>query len=365
MSEYKSIIKKYLLPPSNPLAGFLPINDFLKAGQGFVNYTIRPKSSAQTGDSITAKAGIVFDNNDPIPTNTWVNIIDAVPPTSSMNPLPLQAADSVLLTWTGVDDPGGSGVKEYAIYVSVNGGPFNLYKNGLTDTSIYFKGIGDSLYCFYCIATDNVINIEPLKNGCEAQIRFTNVTLPISWLYFSGQRNASKSLLKWATTSEINSKYFDVERSFDGIHFSKIGQVQSAGTSSSTNNYSFVDGGSIDPAINIVYYRLRQVDQDERFTYSIVVTLRINQVNTDPKISAYPNPFSQHIMLKVITVAASDQTDNVTLYSMEGRILYQKKVQNRGSSTILLDDLPELVQGIYLLKISINGKMYTIKMVKK
>ena len=42
--------------------GFLLINDTItRRGEGFVNFTIQPNSSAVTGDSIYADAEIVFD----------------------------------------------------------------------------------------------------------------------------------------------------------------------------------------------------------------------------------------------------------------------------------------------------------------
>ncbi|MEK7253625.1 MAG: hypothetical protein AAB316_02680 [Bacteroidota bacterium] len=72
------------LPPALPSAGFLPVNDTLGRGQGFVTFHVFPKSTVATGDTATAKAEIVFDINDPIPTNTWKNTLDALPPTSAI-----------------------------------------------------------------------------------------------------------------------------------------------------------------------------------------------------------------------------------------------------------------------------------------
>ena len=57
------------LPTTNPLVGFLPVNDpATGSGEGFVNYTIRARQDASRMDIIEAQADIVFDNNDPLAT---------------------------------------------------------------------------------------------------------------------------------------------------------------------------------------------------------------------------------------------------------------------------------------------------------
>jgi hypothetical protein len=114
---------------------------------------------------------------------------------------------------------------------------------------------------------------------------------------------------------------------------------------------------------NNLYYRLRQADIDGKFTYSNIVIIKIAG-NTQTGVAAFPNPFKQSITLQIITVMPTDKTDLVTLYSIDGRILCQKKLAQKGSGTLLLNDLPPLGQGIYLLQTSIQGKLYTIKMIR-
>jgi RHS repeat-associated protein/uncharacterized repeat protein (TIGR01451 family) len=56
--------------------GFLPPNDSTHVGEGFVQYTIQPKTGLAIGTAINQQALIVFDINAPIPTNTFLNTID-------------------------------------------------------------------------------------------------------------------------------------------------------------------------------------------------------------------------------------------------------------------------------------------------
>ncbi len=371
--RFRSIDPVTSLPPANAQTGFLPVNDTTGnihdtipgKGEGFVNFTIKPVSIAQTGDTTYEKATIVFDSEQPIETNSWTNTIDAVAPVSHINTASV-FRDTVTLNWTGADDANGSGIKEYALYYAESGGVFTLYQQHIANTTIKFVGTLGKTYCFFILTSDNTGNKEQLKTTCEVTaVLPLNVILPISWLYFKGKESGKDALLNWATTSEINTRYFSIERSLDGIRFSEIGTMQAAGNSSITSNYAFTDSNAMNLPVNTLYYRLRQVDADGKFTYSIIISISIKHTNTEPVITAYPNPFSQQITLKIVGVSASDQTDYVALYTVDGKILFQKNIVQRGSATILLDDLPNLKPGIYLLHTSINGKLYTIRMVRK
>ena len=162
---FESIDPETGLAPSDPLAGMLPVNDTLThEGEGFVNFTMKPKSSAVTGDSIRAQASIVFDVNAAIETNIWNNLVDAIPPVSVLSPLP-ETSDttSIILSWTGTDDTTAVGVSHYEVYVSRDGGAFSLYRGNITETSLEFTGEEGSDYAFFTRAIDNVGNEEALK----------------------------------------------------------------------------------------------------------------------------------------------------------------------------------------------------------
>ncbi len=165
---FESIDTETGLEPSDPLAGLLPVNDTLtRAGEGFVTFTIQPKLNSQTGDTIFATADIVFDINETIATPEIFNVIDAYPPVSQMDMLPLVSEDTVTLSWTAADDEGGCGVGFYDIYVSEGGAPYSLYYAGLTEQSYPFIGVSGKQYDFFVQAVDNVGNREVLKNTAE------------------------------------------------------------------------------------------------------------------------------------------------------------------------------------------------------
>lgn len=167
--------------PTNPLSGFLLVNDAAGRGQGFVSYTIRPKSTVRTRDVVNAEAGIIFDNNEPIDTPPIFNTIDAGPPASRVFPLPDRIdTTAFVVSWSGQDDPNGSGLRNFELYVAKDEESFDLHQSGLQDTSLVFIGEFGHTYHFFTVATDNAGNVEPMKSEAEATITldstFTSVT---------------------------------------------------------------------------------------------------------------------------------------------------------------------------------------------
>lgn len=179
---FESIDPTTGLPPTDALTGFLPVNDSIfHRGEGFVSYTVMPKTTSQTGDSVFATAEIVFDINEPIVTNTWENIIDAVPPTSVMDPLPAFSTNLIIpLSWTAQDDIGGVGVGSYDLFFSKDGGPITLYIAGLDTSYLDFTAENNSSYSFYVIAIDHTGNREANKTAPDVSITVGAPTLELT-----------------------------------------------------------------------------------------------------------------------------------------------------------------------------------------
>lgn len=155
------------LAPISVDMGFLPVNDSTHSGEGFVSFTIKPNErQCVTGDTITAQASIVFDINEAIPTNKWVNTVDALPPTTQLTGSEVELYE-LLLQFTGSDDANGCGIKQYKLYVSDNYGAYQLhgtYEPGVEETFMAEPG---HCYRFFCLGEDNVGNIEAMKEAAE------------------------------------------------------------------------------------------------------------------------------------------------------------------------------------------------------
>ncbi len=167
---FQSLDPQTGIEPANAQMGYLPINNSdLHNGEGYVNFSIFPSLSTITGDTVLAEASIVFDDNAAIATNIWLNIIDALPPTSSLTGSRLNDT-TVSVAFSGYDDNRGSGVKNYLLYVSTNEEEYLLYGRFLPDSICTFPIEAGAKYKFFSIAEDNVGNIEAMKTTPEFEI---------------------------------------------------------------------------------------------------------------------------------------------------------------------------------------------------
>jgi RHS repeat-associated protein len=162
--------------PTDPTAGFLPPDDDTHRGEGFVNYTIKPKANLTTGTTIDAEAQVIFDTNAPINTPVWTNTVDVDLPTSTVTALPATSTPDFTVSWSGSDT--GSGITTYDIYVSVNGGQYTPWQSNTTVTSATYTGQAGSTYRFYSIAKDNIGNTESAPAVADAEIAIVNANNP-------------------------------------------------------------------------------------------------------------------------------------------------------------------------------------------
>ena len=146
----------------------LPPNVNPPEGESHFNFYLEPKQNLASGTQITNRASIIFDYNPPIKTGTVLNTIDALAPTSSLNPLPDETDQlGIQLSWSGHDDANGSGIDRYVIYASENGAPYRRLGN-YTGNSAVVVGKDGTHYDFYIEAVDVAGNRENKAQQPEA-----------------------------------------------------------------------------------------------------------------------------------------------------------------------------------------------------
>jgi len=156
----------------DPFLGFLPPNVSSPQGEGFVSFSVGLKKELTTNAEIRNKAAIVFDANQPIITNEYLNTLDLDTPESKIYPLKENLENHFLLEWTGSDK--GSGIQYYSIYVLENDTLLYPWLMRTPNLSAAFEdGETGSRYKFYSIATDNVSHIENTPGDYDASTTIT------------------------------------------------------------------------------------------------------------------------------------------------------------------------------------------------
>lgn len=177
-----------------------------------------------------------------------------------------------------------------------------------------------------------------------------SVTLPLQLLTFNGSLQENQSaVLDWTTTNEINTSHFVVERSIDGSSFNNIGTVNTTGDRDVQTKYSFTDlNAGVLPA-SVVYYRLKIVDNDGKYSYSRVISITLNK-NIDVRV--YPNPVKE-----VLSIRMSGLETNavmVEIADLTGRVIHSEKRTINQSSTMNID-VKHWKPQVYILKVT-NSK---------
>lgn len=173
--------------------------------------------------------------------------------------------------------------------------------------------------------------------------------LPLSLLEFTGKKQGSQVLLQWKTNTEINTSYFEVQRSVDGQSFISIGRVN-AQNSSGVHHYLFADA---QPLMGNNYYRLKMVDIDGRFTYSAVVRITIDK---EVLFTVFPNPVNN-----VMTVAGLKQGGQLRLLSSDGKLLQQWPVTTQSMTM----DISRYAKGMYYLQYQYSGEVLSQSIIKQ
>jgi len=175
--------------------------------------------------------------------------------------------------------------------------------------------------------------------------------LPVTLTSFTGRYANGFSTLDWQTSQELNSDHFELYKSANGQDFSLVATVKAAGNSSVVRDYSYEDHS---PNVGEnVYYRLKEVDIDGKYILSSIVNLALGKSSS---MVVYPNPFNSYV---TVSFSANNMAPAILkLTNTTGQLVFTKAISvNKGNNAILVNDIPQLIPGIYFLSIS-NAELH-------
>jgi hypothetical protein len=273
------------------------------------------------------------------------------------------------------DASGGFGHSTIKLYNNIVNAPFGITmtssdrKNNITNAqgtvlNDLFVDAAAGNYQLKATATaaiDMGISVapydDPIVNGIPDIGAFEfGAALPVTIVNFLAKADGNRAKIEWATASEINNSYFVIEKSTDGVLFTKLDKIPSKGNGTDFNRYFAYDNK---PASGVNYYKLWQYDMDGTPKDLGVKTLNFDINASD--VTVYPNPSADNVFInlgnytgKKITVTISDlsgktiYTENVEVE--KGKNVYQLKIKNKPST------------GQYILNLSAIGLAKSIKL---
>ena len=247
--------------------------------------------------------------------------------------------------------------------------PQDLFMGGLVPATRW-ELIGNSTIVGGSQACNNV-DVVPETGSIRAALTTANLTtythytfvaltpflnpLPVELTSFGvSATRAGEALIIWETSSEMNNWKFVVEKSYDGLNWNAVAEVEGNGTTSIRKNYHVIDSN---PYAGVSYYRLAQYDFDGTLNYSYIRSFTISG-ESKLIVNVYPNPTRES--LRISTTNFLDQVE-VNLFDGRGTCMMSHSFSEFGRNQTL--DVQSLVSGRYLLTISQNGKRLDSKQV--
>jgi|GEM_PF-4939910 len=298
---------------------------------------------------------VIFDNNDDlnfgvVTYNPFsVTLLTTGPISKPNNALKRISGTNVLVNWNKNKE---SNLQKYKVYWG--------YVDGFTYLNSAVVPLTDSFYTITGASINDSIAVTAINTsstgtndqtlGYESWFspaKFTSV-VPVKLINFTASLKNNVVDVSWLTTQEINTALYEIEKSTNGIDFSKIGSVNSKGVRNSMNDYSFPDF-SVNQSKN--YYRLKIIDNDGKYTYSYIVTISKTK-NT--LLTVYPNPAKDLLFVNY----EFQKGTTIQVVDLMGQVLLSKEIASNTLHSFI--DISKLNAGNYFLKIISQDNKQTV-----
>ena len=193
--------------------------------------------------------------------------------------------------------------------------------------------------------------VSPSDSGSFDMNRFRIVfhqtsTLPVTLTSISATKLSTSTRVDWSVASESNVVKYYIDRSADGIAFSKIGEVSSRNLILG-GSYQFYDAH---PVEGINYYRISAVLLNGHVIESEIATVNFSTASS-ANIMVYPNPIiNQQINLQLSGMEKG--TYPVMLYNPLGILVNRSEIEYQGGlKNYLINPKGKLPRGLYILKV--------------
>ncbi len=186
-----------------------------------------------------------------------------------------------------------------------------------------------------------------LPSDLDRTWRSFNSTLPLTLVRFTAARQDGSIVLNWESENEVNFREYVLERSKDGLNFTVVATIPGKGGLQAL--YAYTDNLGTQAASKL-YYRLKQVDNNERFVYSRILTITTQKI-VGMSMSVSPNPSSGNANISIV----SDKKRNITINVFDniGRLLItQRTGVGAGDNVVPLSKANTLQGGAYTVIIN-------------
>jgi hypothetical protein len=250
-------------------------------------------------------------------------------------------------SWTGSD------------FKATYGGPTDLWGTTWTPAQINATNFGCLLSAKLNSGLASVF-LQAEVDYIEIVIYYNTAPLPVELLNFDlSLIEGNKVRADWATASEKNNFYFEVQRSSNGIEWKSIKTINGAGNSDKLIHYNCVDEN---PLEGVSFYRLKQTDFDGKMNYHEMKS--IDMIQGEEMIKINPNPATNCITLNCLK--NKDASMILYIYDIDGRLVKQTDRFEIKKGILFSAEviITELNNGMYFYRAVADEKVVAGRIVK-
>jgi hypothetical protein len=204
----------------------------------------------------------------------------------------------------------------------------------------------------------NMLVVVKSNIGCIDKILYSPniVLLPVTLVYFQGNRENNTTTLHWNVAQNEMSGRFEVERSYDGQNFSTAATVD-ATSKTGSQNYSFSESVAGDK----IYYRLKMYDTKQSASYSKILEFQ-NLANSTLRI--INNPVADRLTMSFNST--NSQSVEIKVYDLSGR-LHMKQTINiyPGNNLLNIPLSSSIKRGMYAVEVTYGDEKQSAKFIKQ
>lgn len=229
--------------------------------------------------------------------------------------------------------------------------------NKLTNAMISRIGCNGDTY--YWLIKLTVTDAAGLSTSDSSAIYPQCSVLPVILNSIDVTVQGNINMVSWVTSSEINMVAFEVERSYDGVSFQRIGRVNAQ----RAPGYGYYNWPDNDHAPGYCYYRIKMIDFSDYYKYSTIVKAFTEDRNNSG-ISISPNPVKDRFIIKARMREAGPVT--IRLLNNSGVLVKQlQKKATAGMNYFAVEGIAGLQAATYIAEILIqDNEKRVIKFIK-
>jgi len=173
----------------------------------------------------------------------------------------------------------------------------------------------------------------------------TQAALPVDLISFTGKWQNAEVSLGWTVDKEVNIDYYEIQRSDDGVSFSKKGSVAALNVISK-HDYTFYDS-SLQQAY--YYYRVKVVQKSGDSKYTNVLLLKDTRAVNGVRMKIMPNPIDNWFTTSFQDKVSGNIT--VRMLDLAGKEVWKAEQHANDVYNLSFTINKSIMPGVYVIQV--------------